>query len=117
MSFNNSYRAPATTEICQCELSQHEPTRIKCVIEHFVRMMKMRGRTVMFTEQQQQQFHRRLSTLRLFQVVAETATEEFAESQILYTFVTDYCKNHPRFAIDGPDLGDLRLKTNFFKAT
>lgn len=53
------------------------------------------------------------------QVDVNCATEELAECQILYTFISKYSETHPNFQHDGPNFVDqnLKLKTTFFQST
>lgn len=101
---------------CKCE-SLSDKERIRCLAEHFNKLMIIRERPL--SRQQLQSIYdtTRLADVVLMQFEPNSATEEFAESQILYTFVSEYCRNHPRFQHDGPCIGDLKLKTTFFQAT
>lgn len=101
---------------CLCErLSDKE--RIKCLVKHFDNLMISRGFKLSKEYIQNLYDTARLIDVKLMHFEAKSATEEFAESQILYTFISDYSKTHPRFQQDGPNLGDLKLKTSFFQAT
>lgn len=101
---------------CPCE-SLSEEERIKCLIKHFAELMAVRGLHLSKIDIQNLLETTRLANIKLMSFEANSATEEFSESQILYTFISEYTKTHPRFQQDGPDIGDLKLKTTFFQAT
>lgn len=101
---------------CACELKSDE-VRIKCLVDSYQALMTFRRRPLTHAQLMSKRSARRLCDVRLANIDAQTTTAEFAESQILYTFIQQFIKIHPRFLIDGPDIGDIRLKTDFFSST
>ncbi|AYP97977.1 OrNV gp094-like protein [Mauternbach virus] len=101
---------------CACEYNGSE-ARIKCLISAYKNLMLFRRRPLTNVQLETLYSTNNLSEFKLSSLIFDTATEAFAESQILYTFVELHAKTHPGFLIDGPDIGDIRLKTNFFSST
>nr|DBA13129.1 TPA: hypothetical protein [Oryctes rhinoceros nudivirus] len=101
---------------CPCE-GRSDKERIQCLVYHFEKLMTARGLTLSRRQIQSILETTRLINVNLVNFEAKSATEELVESQILYTFIEDYCKFHPRFQQDGPNIGDIKLKTTFFQST
>lgn len=99
---------------CKCEFFT-DKERIKCLVGAFNRLMVARGMGLSQQQIQNMLENNRLKDIQLFQLEAKSETHALTESQILHSFVREFIKTHPRFAIDGPDLGDLVLKTNFLQ--
>lgn len=104
------------TASCQCEFLS-DRLRIQCLVEHFSHFMAVRGLNISKQHKDDILATEQLIDVKLLQSEVNSITEELAENQILYTFVSNYSKNHPRFQQNGPSLGDLKLKTNFFQST
>ncbi|AQN78611.1 ACH96224.1 OrNV gp094-like protein [Kallithea virus] len=105
-----------TTQRCRCEFENDE-TRIKCLVGEYKKLMEFRRKPLTNARIQILESTARLSDVNLINCTYQTTTELLAESQILYTFVQTYVKTHPGFLIDGPEIGSIRLKTDFFSST
>jgi len=101
---------------CDCEYNGNE-VRIKCLISAYKNLMTFRRKPLTNVQLETLYSTNTLSEFKLSSLILDTATEVFAESQILYTFIQAYVKTHPGFLIDGPDIGDIRIKTDFFSST
>lgn len=105
------------SERCTCE-NQTDIIRIKCLIKHFKALMDQRQQPIPTEQITKMLAAPSLAHIELFSVVVDSATHEFAENQILFTFIKNYIKTHPHFLNDGPtNMGDLKLKSSFFQST
>lgn len=101
---------------CQCDRLA-DKIRIQCLVAQFEALMLARGLPISIQRKQQLLDTSRLADIKLSKFVDLSATAEYAESQILYTFIKTYIKSHPNFQRTGPDFGDIKVKTSFFEAT
>lgn len=102
---------------CTCE-NQSDGARIECLVREFETLMAHRRQTIPKAQLTKMRTVQSLAEIELLNVVVESATHEFAENQILFTFIKNYIKTHPQFLIDGPSsIGDLKLKSSFFQST
>lgn len=101
---------------CPCE-KKSESDRIKCLIEKYKLLMLQRGKAITKGDLEELLSTTKLGNVKLNTFKPRTKTEELAECQIAFTFIKEYMKTHPQFIKDGPTLGDLHFKTNFFNLT
>lgn len=101
--------------MCECELKS-EQSRILCLLNQFNKLMRKRGKQPLDIDSIVKETTS-LKTLNLLHITETSITLQLAESQIFYTFIEEYVKTHPNFLFTGPDLGDLKLKTTFFRST
>lgn len=101
---------------CDCEL-QSDAKRIECLVRNFKKLMEQRRQPIPAQRLNALLSTNRLANIELMNMVVESATHEFAENQILYTFIKSYVRSHPQFLLDGPDIGNFKLKTSFFQST
>ncbi|AUQ44022.1 putative gp106-like protein [Esparto virus] len=101
---------------CLCE-SRDDIARITCIVNAYKKLMDFRHRPLTTLQYNSLLSIQKLSNLKFDGISVKTTTEVLAESQILFTFIQQFVKTHPKFLIDGPDIGDIRLKMDFFSAT
>lgn len=102
---------------CTCE-NETDESRVKCLVNHFQILMEQRQQPIPREQLTKMLATQSLNSIELFSVVVDSATHEFAENQILFTFIKNYVKTHPQFLVDGPtNIGDLKLKSSFFQST
>lgn len=100
---------------CHCE-SLDEKARVKCFADVYTSFMKRRGRTLNDTEIAQ--FEKaRIAEITLYVDFDKNATTGLAESQIIFTFMNGFLKNHPKLARSGFSFGELTQRSDFFQST
>lgn len=113
---SSSVSMASSTLNCTCE-NQSESVRVECLVRQFQTLMVQRRQPLNSQRLNTLLATPRLADIELFNVVVDSATHEFAENQILYTFIKNYVRSHPQFLVDGPDIGVFKLKTSFFQST
>lgn len=108
--------AASSSSSCACERGS-DAERIRCLVNHFEIFMRARCAHLSQQHIQSMRETRRLVDIKLLAVEVSSITEEYVESAILFAFIKNYIKTHPRFQYDGPDTGDLQSKTTFFETT
>lgn len=106
----------SSVQKCECE-SKSDEHRINCLVDSFVTLLTQRGLAPTKDEIAEWKNVKRLSDVKLMDMATESMSEELVESQILLTFVNEYSKRHPRFATEGPKMGDIQMKTSVFQST
>lgn len=106
----------AITTSCKCE-SQYEIDRITCLVNAYKTLLQHRAKPMSI-----ERYHKLLRTnelcnVQLLDIEVTTLTEELAETQILYTFIRQYIKKHPKFLEWGPPLSEIKIKSDFYSST
>lgn len=102
--------------ICMCERGT-DANRIECLVKEYQKLMQSRHKPLTRQHYDQLINSRRLIDIKLATIETASLPEALAESQILYTFYQNYTKTHPQLLRDGPEIGDIKLKTHFFTST
>lgn len=106
----------ALNTICKCE-SQYEINRVKCLVDAYRTLLQHRAKPMNIDRYHKLLNTRELCAVQLMDIEVATLTEELAETQILYTFLRQYIKNHPKFLEWGPPLSEIKIKSDFYSST
>lgn len=101
---------------CKCE-SGFEEERIKCLVDAYCQLLVHRAKPMPLDRYNTLLRTSELRNVQLLNIEVNTLTEELAETQILFTFIRQYIKKHPKFLEWGPPLAEIKLKSDFYSST
>lgn len=124
-------------KFCACENGNNQEKRIKCFIDSYRTFLKYRNINLPNEIYQNLLKHNHISEIKLFSIVIDALyvgkkkhnntddenirttnfIAELTESAILYTFIANYIKTHPTFALDGPNLEGIKYNKELFGLT
>nr|WOJ45401.1 hypothetical protein [Apis mellifera nudivirus] len=99
---------------CVCERNLSDADRVKCFVSHYARFQARRCNDISRKELDELNATKRVCDLRIAEFTCRNTSEELALALILYSFLENYCKTHPRFAIEVPFGNCFKGKINFF---
>lgn len=112
----NNTTSPTNNIICKCE-SLYEADRVKCLVDAYKNLLHHRAKPMSIDRYNKLLKTTELYNIQLLDIEVETLVEELAETQILYTFLRQYIKKHPRFLEWGPPLSEIKIKSDFYSST
>lgn len=99
---------------CACERNLSDVERVKCFVTHYAQFQARRCTVISRKELDELYATKRVCDLRIAEFTCRNTSEELALALILYSFLENYCKTHPRFAIEVPFGTCFKGKINFF---
>lgn len=99
---------------CACE-SGTEIDRVHCFVNHYSSLQRQRGTPLLETRVNELRNTNSIRELRVDVIDCRDVTEEIAQSLIIDSFLTEYCKTHPSFARESSPT-NFKGKIEFFRA-
>jgi hypothetical protein len=104
-------------QVCPCTLQNNESIKIQCFANHYRNFMFVRQTPLSERVYKDLLDTTSMANLQLPTIHTTNFTAQLAECQILYTFIEQYTRTHPRFVSNVQQLGDMKIKKHFYSST